>query len=155
MSEQLSLLDWRQPAEILPFPFHRSHGLTAHVARAIAHVETAKRTGRLNSIRAQTRKRMEPVFGADMADKIADDLVRMVRIQLAYQEPSSTPIHKQIKKETMIVSLPDRRKALMPYGNGGGAAAAMGQGAKLLAGLGGAHEALEYDAARTRDGGAA
>lgn len=155
MSEQLSLLDWKPPAEVLPFPSHRSHGATAMVARAIADMETAKRTGRLNSLRAQTRKRMEPIFGTETAERAADDLVRMVRIHLAYCGNLNRPSHKQVKSEAVISSLPRQRIEPFPHGDGGGEAGALGQGTKSLAGLGGAHESLEYDAARAREGGAA
>ena len=148
MDEQLSLLDWRRPAEILPFPSHRSHGATAGVARAIMNLETAKRTGRLNSIRAQTRKRMEPLFGAEQAEKIADDLVRAIRIQIMYREVSRTSAHpEQTQGEAMIFTLPALpSESIQKDTSAGEAGALMGQGAKHLAGLGGAH--VEYDAAR-------
>ncbi|MDG3577149.1 helix-turn-helix domain-containing protein [Rhizobium sp. YJ-22] len=46
-------------------------------------------------------------------------------------------------------TVPDRIP--VPDGYGAGEAGAPGQGATLLAGLGGAHETLEYDAARARE----
>lgn len=151
MSEQFSLLDWKQPAEVVPFPSHRSHGATAMVARAIVGMETPKRTGRLNSLRAQTRKRMEPIFGSEQADMLADDLVRMVKIHLAYCEISNRSSHKQKKTEAVIFSLTGQRIEAFPHGNSAGEAGALGQGTKFLAGVGGAHEeASEYDAARAR-----
>jgi hypothetical protein len=153
MSEQLSLLDWRRPAEVVPFPFHRSHGATIAVARSIVNLETAKRSGRLNSLRAQTRKRLEPLIGFDAADKAADDLVRKIKIGFEYCERSSFP--KQVPFSAEIFALTGDRIEILPYGNGAGKAGALGQGAKLLAGLGGAHERTEYDAARAREGGAA
>ncbi|GLR54347.1 hypothetical protein KYK30_32040 [Shinella yambaruensis] len=155
MYEQLSLLDWRLPAEILPFPLHRSHGATIAVARSIVNLETAKRSGRLNSIRAQTRKRLEPLIGLDRADKAADDLVRMIKIGFAYCE--SPFLHKQEPASTVISLLTVKQILSDPHGDGAGEASALGQGAKLLAGLGGAHESTEYDVARapTREGGAA
>ena len=155
MSEQLSLLDWRPPADILPFPLHRSHGLTACAARALADVDTPKRTGRLNSLRAQTRRRLEPLIGADAAEDAADAYVRMIRIHFAYCErrPFSSP--KPIDPRGQIISLQSRKDSTKQYGGGAGAAGALGRGAKLLAGLGGAHETPEYDAAHAREGGAA
>lgn len=84
--DQLDLFDWKPPAEIVPFPLHRSHGATAGAAKAIIDMEKPARTGRLNSIRAQTRKRMEPIFGKERAEKIADDLVSRIRIQIIYRE---------------------------------------------------------------------
>ena len=155
MSEQLSLLDWRPPAEVLPFPLHRSHGATIAVARSIVNLETAKRSGRLNSIRAQTRKRLEPFIGPDRADKAADDLVRVIKIGFAYCE--SPRSHKQ-EPDSTVISLPVvRRLQTPPHGDGAGEASAMGQGAKLLAGVGGAHGTTEYDAARApaREGSSA
>ena len=154
MSEQLSLLDWRPPAEILPFPLHRSHGATIAVARSIVNLETAKRSGRLNSLRAQTRKRLEPLIGLERADKAADDLVRMIKIAFVYCE-TSLP-HKQ-KQVSTVISLPTAKQIEPnPHDDGGRVANALGQGAKLLAGLGGAHESTEYDAAcaPAREGGA-
>ncbi|CAN7509508.1 hypothetical protein [Pararhizobium sp. LjRoot238] len=87
MSEtQLDLFDWRPPAEILPFPLNRSHGATAGTAKAIIDLEKPARTGRLNSIRAQTRKRYEPLFGKERAERIADDLLRQIKVQITYRE---------------------------------------------------------------------
>lgn len=155
MSEQLSLLDWRPKADILPFPFHRSHGLTAVAARSMVDIETPKRTGRLNSLRAQIRKRLEPLIGAHAADDAADAYVRMIRIHFAYCErrPFSSP--KPVDPRGQIIPLQSRKDSAAQYGCGAGAAGALGRGAKLLAGLGGAHETPEYDAARAREGGAA
>lgn len=158
MSEQFSLLDWKPPAEVVPFPSHRSHGATAMVARAIADMETAKRTGRLNSLRAQTRKRMEPIFGTDTAERAADDLVRMVRIHMAYCGNLGRPSHKQIKSEAVILSLSGQRIGPSQHGYGGGEAGASGQGTTFLAGVWGEqphNNPSEYDAARAREGGAA
>jgi hypothetical protein len=154
MSEQLSLLDWYPPAKVLPFPFHRSHGSTIAVARSIVNIETAKRSGRLNSIRAQTRKRLEPLVGFEEADKVADDLIRAIKVGFAYCE--KTTIHKQKRQTEAVVYLSTKRPS-GPYqhGEGAGEASALGQGTKFLAGLGRAHEETEYDAARAREGGAA
>ncbi|MBX4909048.1 MULTISPECIES: hypothetical protein [Rhizobium] len=152
MSEQLSLLDWKSSAEVLPFPFHRSHGATAGVARAVMRLDAPKRTARLNSLRAQTRKRMEPLFGADQAEAIADSLIRVIRIQIAYHENLNPPLPKQSNGGTSIVSLAVRLREHVPTVGG---AEGMGQGAKLLAGLGGAHKQVDYDAACEREGGTA
>jgi len=151
MSEQLSLLDWYPPAEVLPFPFHRSHGATIAVARSIVNIETAKRSGKLNSIRSQTRKRLEPFIGIDRADKAADDLIRAIKVGFAYCE--SPTFHKQKSQSETVISFSTRQplKAVQ-YDNGAGEASALGQGTKFLAGLGGAHEKPEYDAARAREG---
>lgn len=86
MSEQMDLLMWRPPAEIIAFPLHRSHGATAGTAKAIIDLEKPARTGRLNSIRSQTRKCMEPVFGRERAEKIADALLRQIKVQITYRE---------------------------------------------------------------------
>lgn len=85
-NNQLDLFDWKPPAEVVPFPMARSHGLTAGAAKAIIDLEKPARTGRLNSIRAQTRKRLEPLFGKDRADRMADDLVRGIKLQITYRE---------------------------------------------------------------------
>ena len=82
-----------------------------------------------------------------------DDLVRMIRIGFAYCEPPSS--HKQKSAATVISLQAAQRKQPIQHFQGAGEAGASGQGAKLLAGLGGAHESTEYDAARGRDGGAA
>ncbi|WP_139790609.1 hypothetical protein [Rhizobium rhizosphaerae] len=153
MSEQLSLLDWRPPAEVVPFPFHRSHGATIAVSRSIVDLETAKRSGRLNSLRAQTRKRLEPLIGFDAADKAADDLIRGIKIGFAYCE--SPHLRKQRTPGRVISLSTGEPIESVPHGYGAGKAGALGQGAKLLAGLGGAHETPEYDAARAREEGAA
>lgn len=145
MSEQLSLLDWRPPAEILPFPAHRSHGLTAGIARSMMELETAKRTGKLNSIRAQTRKRLQHIVGLEQADRLAEDHIRMIRIQSAYLAPS---IPKQCHNQALIFSLQGERIHQVPHGDGAGAASALGQGTKFLAGLGGAHSLTEFGVAR-------
>lgn len=149
MTEQLSLLDWRPPAEILPFPSHRSHGMTVCVARNIMNLETAKRTGRLNSLRAQTRKRMEPLFGDERADKIADDLLRMIRIQIAYQN-LRIPLPKQIETSVVIFSSNVPRALNNPHGYGGGEAIACVPRPQALVA-----EGSEQEAARVREGGAA
>ncbi|MEY9377562.1 hypothetical protein [Rhizobium leguminosarum] len=150
MSDQLSLLDWKSSAEVLPFPFHRSHGATAGVAKAVMRLDGPKRTGRLNSLRAQIRKRMEPLIGADRANTIADDLLRMIRIQIAYHEDLNPPVPKQSSAGALVFSLTVRHgKAVHVVGEAEG----LGQGAKPLAGLGGAHERVEFDAAREREGG--
>lgn len=152
MSEQLSLLDWNRSAEVLPFPFHRSHGATARVARSLLNLEVPKRTGRLNSMRAQLRKHMEPLFGADRADEIAAELIRMIRIQIVYHEHLNPSLPKQRSSGAAVFSLTGRRIQVVHVI---GEAEVLGQGAKLLAGLGGAHKTQEYDAAREREGGAA
>jgi hypothetical protein len=148
MSEQLSLLDWRPPAEIVPFPAHRSHGCTVGAARAMARLETAKRTGKMNSLRAQTRKRLEPFVGADRAEQLADDLVRMIKVQSSY-----LPLPKQIQSGQSISSPKVGHILQFPHGDGGGAAIALGQGAKLLAGVGSAHGTSEQEVARACDRG--
>lgn len=151
MSEQLSLLDWYPPAEVLPFPFHRSHGATIAVARSIVNIETAKRSGKLNSIRSQTRKRLEPFIGIDRADKAADDLIRAIKVGFAYCE--SPTFHKQKSHSETVISFATKQPIkATPHGDGAGEASALGQGTKFLAGLGGAHERPEYDAARAREG---
>ncbi len=83
---QLDLFNWKPRAEILPFPLHRSHGATAGAAKRIIDMATPARTGKLNSIRAQTRKHMELVFGRERAEKIADDLVDRIKTQILYRE---------------------------------------------------------------------
>lgn len=151
MAEQLSLLDWKPPAEVLPFPLHRSHGATIAVARSMVNLETAKRSGQLNSIRAQTRKRLEPFIGLGRADQAADDLIRMIKIGFAYCG-SSLP-HKQESNSTVIFLETVKQTTATQHGDGGGEADASGRGTKFLVGVGEAH--VEYDAARGRDGGAA
>lgn len=86
MSEQLDLLSWRPPAEIIPFPVSRAHGLTAGTAKQIINMDKPARTGRLNSIRNQTRKRFELIFGKEQAEQIADDLINRIKIQIKYRE---------------------------------------------------------------------
>lgn len=146
MSEQLSLLDWKPPAEVLPFPLHRSHGSTIAVARSIVSLETSKRSGKLNSIRAQTRKRLEPLIGLDCADKAANDLIRMIKIGFAYCEPPSSC--RQKSSATVISLLSEKQMRPGRLVNSADEGGASGQGAKLLAGVGGAHDSTEYDAAR-------
>jgi hypothetical protein len=121
MTEQLSLLDWRPPAEILPFPLHRSHGATITYARSIVNLDTPKRSGKLNSLRAQTRKRLEPFIGPDAADVAADDLIRVIKVGFAYCH-SSLP--KLLNKPAVILSLSGQRIENLPHGYGGGAAVA-------------------------------
>jgi len=152
MSEQLSLLEWKAPAEIIVFPFHRSHGMTVCAARAIAPLDTAKRTGRLNAIRTQIRKRLTPLVGPDHADVAADDLLRMIRIQSVYV---TSLLPKQQESPAVLLSMTGQRIETAPHGYGAGKAGALGQGAKLLAGLGRAHEETEYDATRAREEGTA
>jgi hypothetical protein len=154
MSEQLSLLDWYPPAKILAFPVHRSHGSTIALARSIVNIETAKRSGKLNSIRSQTRKRLEPLIGLDRADKAADDLIRAIKVGFAYCETHG--FQKQMRQSETVISFSTKQPLTADrHRNGAGEASALGQGTKFLAGLGGAHEPIEYDAARAREGGAA
>ena len=151
MSEQLSLLDWRPPAEILPFPLHRSHGATAGVARSIVLLDIPKRTGRLNTIRSQTRKRLAPFIGEDRADEAADAYVRMVRVHFDYP-----PLHKPRKAGAMILSMAGQCLESFEQGDCGGVADAKGgRGDHPLGGVWGRSprsELSEYDTARVRDG---
>lgn len=149
MSEQLSLLEWKASAVIVPFPLHRSHGATAGVARSMVNLETPKRTGRLNSLRSQTRKRLESLIGADRAEQAADDLIRMIRIQFAYCE--NTRLQKQEQVGAVIYSLTGRKLPPSQYGYSGGEANASVPRPEALA----RPEGTEYDAARAREGGAA
>lgn len=126
MFEQLSLLDWKPSAEVLPFPFHRSHGATVAVARLIKDLDTPKRSGRLNGIRAATRKRLEPIVGEDRADKAADDLVRMIKVAFAYCDNSHAP--KQKKAGTVIFIEAVDRTGPFQHSNGGGEADAWVKG---------------------------
>lgn len=84
--EQLDLLSWKPPAEIIPFPLHRSHGATAGTAKNIIDLDKPARTGKLNSIRAQTRKRMTALFGSDIAEKMANALINRIKLQITYRE---------------------------------------------------------------------
>ncbi|MET3775033.1 hypothetical protein ABID20_000576 [Rhizobium alvei] len=151
MSEQLSLLDWRPPAEILPFPLHRSHGATAGVARSIVSLDVPKRTGRLNTLRSQIRKRLTPLVGTDRADEAADEYLRMIRAHFNYP-----PLRKQRKTAAVILSMKGQRLENLERGGCGGEAdAERGQGGHPLGGVWGRSphpEPSEYDAARVRDG---
>ena len=150
MSEQLSLLEWRPPAEILAFPSHRSHGATIAVARSIVNLETSKRSGRLNSLRAQTRKRLEPLLGFDAADIAADNLIRAIKVGFAYCENS--PLHKQKNTTSTVISfVTGDRVETYPHGYGAGEASACVPRPQALA----RPEGTEYDAARAREEGAA
>jgi hypothetical protein len=60
--------------------------MTAGTAKAIIDLDKPSRTGKLNSIRSQTRKAMTPLFGKERAEAIADDLVRCIRAQISYRE---------------------------------------------------------------------
>lgn len=151
MSEQLSLLDWKPPAEILPFPLHRSHGATAGVARSIVLLDIPKRTGRLNTMRSQVRKRLAPLVGGDRADAAADSYVRMVRVHFGYP-----PLLKPRKSGAVILSMTGQRLESSDQGDCGGEAGALrGQGGHPLGGAWGRSprsEPSEYDAARACDG---
>lgn len=149
MCEQMSLLDWNRPADVVAFPFHRSHGATIAVSRSIVHMETAKRSGKLNSLRAQTRKRLEPLVGIDAADKAADDLIRLIKVGFAYFENS--PPHKQIRASAVIFSLTGEQIETSQNGYSDGEASACVPRPQALA----RPEGTEYDAARTREGGSA
>lgn len=149
MSEQMSLLEWNRPADIVAFPFHRSHGASIVVSRSIVFMETAKRSGKLNSLRAQTRKRLEPLVGLDAADKAADDLIRSIKIGFAYFE--SSPPQKQIQAPAVILSLTGKRVETSQHGYGAGEASACVPRPQALA----RPEGTEYDAARARESGGA
>ena len=58
------------------------------------------------------------------------------------------PSQEQEDPEAMPSSPSEPRAQAYQDGNGAGEASALGQGPKVLAGLGGAHETMEYDAAR-------
>jgi hypothetical protein len=147
MTEQLSLLDWRLPAEILPFPLHRSHGATIAYARTIYDLDTPKRSGKLNSLRAQTRKRFEPLIGPDAAEAAADDLIRVIKVGFAYCDSS---IPKPSKVPAVILSLTGQRIESSPHGYGGGKAIACVPRPQALVA-----EGSEQESARVREGGAA
>jgi|GEM_PF-4187185 len=90
--EQMDLLSWtppRGPAKVLAFPLHRSHGATAVLARNIVDLRRPDRTGRLNTLRNQTRKRLEPFIGKEAADHYADQYVRTVRAHFGYLDRAS------------------------------------------------------------------
>lgn len=151
MSEQLSLLDWKPPGEILAFPLHRSHGATAGVARSIVYLDIPKRTGRLNTMRSQIRKRLAPLVGADRADEAADVYVRMIRVHFDYP-----PLHKPGRTPAVILSMTGQHIESPEQGDRGGEADAKGgQGDHPLGRVwerSSHSEPLEYDAARVRDG---
>ncbi|MGO7975790.1 DUF6074 family protein [Rhizobium ruizarguesonis] len=69
-----------------------------------------------------------------------------------HEELKRIRLPKQLKRSAVIIPL--NRQVASTLANGG-EAGVLGQGAKLLAGLGGAHKTQEYDAAREREGGAA
>ncbi len=97
---------------------------------------------------------MEPLFGEDRAEKIADDLIRVIRAQIAHRE--AAPLPKQISTDAVIVSLMVPHSSTTPHDYSGGAAGAPVPRAVPLVGVGEAHEeSAEYDAARACDGDAA
>jgi hypothetical protein len=110
---------------------------------------TAKRSGRLNSLRAQTRKRLEPLIGLDAADKAADDLIRVIKIGFAYCD--HYPPQKQSPSATVISLLTGEQMETEPHGYGAGEASACVPSPQGLA----RPEGIEYDAARAREEGAA
>jgi cytochrome c553 len=87
--DQLDLLSWKRPrgpAEIVPFPLHRSHGATAGIARQIVDMRRPDRTGKLNRLRNSTRKELEPLVGKETAAILSDRYVKTIRAHFAYLE---------------------------------------------------------------------
>lgn len=90
-SEQMDLFDWkphRRPAEIIPFPYHRSPGATASFARKIVDIKRPKRTGILNRLRNRTLKELQPVVGTERAEFAVEAYISAIRRQFFYLDPS-------------------------------------------------------------------
>ncbi|MFB2602829.1 DUF6074 family protein [Rhizobium phaseoli] len=77
-------------------------------------------------------------------DELADQVHGALRL-LHFQ--------KQYRPAAVILSLTGQQLSASPHVYSAGEAGALGQGTKFLAGLGGAHEPPEYDAAHAREGG--
>ena len=89
MPDQLDLLSWtppRGPAEIIPFPLHRSHGATAGIARQIVDLRRPDRTGKLNTLRNRMKKQLETLVGKEEAAILSDRYVKTIRAHFAYLE---------------------------------------------------------------------
>lgn len=149
---QLDLFSDHKPKARL-YQFPSSHCVTE--AHAIA--------SRLDDLDYQSGKAMWDSICRDRRNGLRREGLRNPEIKLAIDELAelvhvelrNIRIQKQYRPPAVILSLRGALIHPVPHGEGAGAAGALGQGTKSLAGLGGAHEQTEYDVARARDGGAA
>ncbi|NKM87468.1 hypothetical protein GFL54_24845 [Rhizobium laguerreae] len=145
---QLDLFrDGERSAEIITFPLCRQS-----IARILANELSAmsfdqgKRHWQASCRTHRARLHLQGLRNWAIKTEI-DQLADAV-----HEELQRIRFPKQIKRSAVIIPL-NRQSASTLVG--GGEAGALGQGAKLLAGLGGAHKKQEYDVAREREGGAA
>ncbi|MHC2488151.1 hypothetical protein CN068_06905 [Sinorhizobium meliloti] len=138
-------------AQVVTFPDERRVSLAHSIAARLDDVDYDSGKKLWQGVCRDIRKglRNEGLSTAEVKASI-DQLADAV-----HEELKSIRLQKQYRRPAKIFSMMGQRIEALPHGNGAGAAGALGQGTKFLAGLGGAHERTEYDAARAREGGAA
>ncbi|WP_392711124.1 DUF6074 family protein [Rhizobium ruizarguesonis] len=147
---QLNLFDLvPQSAEVIRFPLRPCASLARAIARDLSWMDFEAGKKHWQEVCRDLRKRFRREgLSTDSIrskiDELADDVHHLLR------DPS---IPKQFSGTTVILSLKGEKIATLARGYGAGGAGALGQGTKFLAGLGGAHERPEYDAAHAREGG--
>lgn len=149
MSQLDLFTDYRPKARLFRFPSER---IVTH-AHAIAQ--------RLDDLDYDGGRKHWSTLCRDLRKGLRNDgkdptEIKSVIDQLAAQVSDalrSLHLQKQYRSPAVILSLTGERVETVPHGEGRGEADALGQGTKFLAGLGGAHELTEYDAAHASDGG--
>jgi hypothetical protein len=143
--------DYKPQAHVIPFPTERRVSLVHSIAQRLDALDYESGKSFWQTVCRDVRNglRKNGLTTAEIRtsiDQFAEDVHRELKI---------VRIQKQYRPEAAIFALTGERIQSLPHGHGAGEACALGQGAKLLAGLGGAHESMEHDAARAREGGAA
>ncbi|ANL55088.1 hypothetical protein AMC82_CH03930 [Rhizobium phaseoli] len=149
---QLDLFAYRKStAQLHSFPCDRHVSFAHSVAQRLDVLDYAGGKNLWQAVCRNVRNglKRDGLTTAEIRFSI-DQLADQVHEALRYLH-----LQKQYRPSAVILSLTGDRIESIPNSDGAGEAGALGQGTKFLAGLGGAHETPEYDAAHAREGGAA
>ncbi|MBX5175313.1 hypothetical protein HJB77_03250 [Rhizobium lentis] len=149
---QLDLFDFNQQrAQIHAFPAARGVSFAHSIAQRLDDLDFADGKKLWQAVCRDLRNGLRKQGLATDAIKTSiDELAGQVHEALRLLH-----LQKQYRPAAVILSMTGQRISALPHGDSAGEAGALGQGTKFLAGLGGAHEKPEYDAAHAREGGAA
>ncbi|APO67245.1 hypothetical protein IE4872_CH01603 [Rhizobium gallicum] len=139
-------------AEVIQFPETSRFSFARAIALDLSRLDFDAGKKHWQNVCRDLRKRLR-------SDGVSTDAVRIMIKELAddvHHQLRDPSLQKQMTGEpTVILSMKGETIATLRRGDGAGEAGVLGQGTKFLAGLGGAHETPEYDAAHAREGGAA
>lgn len=150
---QLNLFDHVLPsAEVIRFPDRSRASLVRAIAVKLSSLDfdAGKKHWHCACRDLRKRLRREGLSTDEIrreVEVLADDVHNLLRDPSLQKQMSSTP--------TVILSMKGETIAVLSRGESAGEAGALGQGTKFLAGLGGAHDRPEQDAAHAREGGVA